>query len=111
MQICDEMQIATAGVPSFNAYDYGPGRNLRLYGTLTPMAYDLRQVTAPVYLFYSRGDLIVAIEDVKWLESNLGNVRGSYCVADANFTHFDFFVGSNINEMVNGPILGLMPAP
>lgn len=40
----------------FNAYDYGEKENLKRYGTEKPLAYDLKLVTAPVYIFWSRKD-------------------------------------------------------
>ena len=96
---------------SFNSYDHGPGLNLRLYGSLEPEAYDLSRVTAPVHLFWSQGDLIVTPKDTAWLASQLGNLAGSHRIADLNFTHLDFALGSNVNEVVNLPILALMTPP
>lgn len=96
---------------SFNGYDYGSGLNLRLYGSIEPKAYNLSLVTAPVHLFWSQGDLIVTPKDTAWLASQLGNLAGSHRIADLNFTHLDFALGSNVNEVVNLPILDLMPPP
>ena len=41
---------------SFKAFDYGPEENVRLYGTVEPINYDLSRVTAPVYIFWSPKD-------------------------------------------------------
>ncbi len=40
----------------FNAYDYGAKGNMDQYGTETPLSYDLKLVTAPVYILWSRKD-------------------------------------------------------
>ena len=103
--------LSATGVPSFNAYDHGPWINLRRYGTTSPLAYNLRLVTAPVYIFWSENDLIVTPKDVAWLTANLGNVKGSFRVADPLFNHFDYVLGMNVNQVLNYPILRLMPPP
>lgn len=40
----------------WKAYDYGKEGNLQHYGTEEPYFYDLKQVTVPVYLFWSPND-------------------------------------------------------
>lgn len=49
---------AFAGREVFQHYDYGRRANLERYGTPEPWVYDLRKVTAPVYLYYGLNDLI-----------------------------------------------------
>ena len=44
----------------FLAFDYGTKENLNRYGTTYPEAYDLSQVTAPVYIFYGGKDIIAS---------------------------------------------------
>lgn len=43
----------------FNPYDYGVIQNLRKYGRVDPVPYDLTKVTLPVYIFYGDNDLLV----------------------------------------------------
>ena len=43
----------------FQAFDYGKKENLERYGTPYPEAYDLSQVTVPVYIFYGEKDAVV----------------------------------------------------
>lgn len=50
----------------FRMYDYGGTRNLGLYGKLKPPTYNLKNIIAPVALFYGRGDAIVS-EEVRML--------------------------------------------
>lgn len=50
-------------------FDYGLSRNLRLYGQKKPPPYNLKNIAAPVALFYGKGDAIVA-EEV-WYVSKL----------------------------------------
>ena len=39
-------------------YNYGAKENLRRYGQREPWIYDLKRVTAPVYIYYGDNDLI-----------------------------------------------------
>ena len=43
----------------FLAFDYGTRKNMQVYGSKNPYRYDLRLVTAPVYIFWSKSDLYV----------------------------------------------------
>lgn len=42
----------------FNAFDYGLEENLKLYGTEEPLKYNLKLVTAPVFILWSTADQI-----------------------------------------------------
>ena len=44
------------------AFDYGPKENMKRYGSVKPLRYDLGRVTAPVYIFWSETDLHVPKE-------------------------------------------------
>lgn len=43
----------------FQHYDLGHNKNLQKYGQLKPPEYDLRKVTSPVVLYYSKNDRVV----------------------------------------------------
>lgn len=43
--------------------------------------------------------------------SRLPNVKASFVIPDEEFGHFDFIKGSNANEMVNYPLISLLPPP
>jgi lysosomal acid lipase/cholesteryl ester hydrolase len=53
-------QIVESG--RFCWFDHGKEQNMKLYGRPTPPDYDLKKVTAPVYLYYSTGDHTAVIE-------------------------------------------------
>lgn len=43
----------------FQRYDLGHNKNLEKYGQAKPPEYDLRKVTSPVVLYYSKNDRVV----------------------------------------------------
>lgn len=43
----------------FEKFDYGREKNLEFYGSEIPPEYDLKNVTAPVALYYGKNDLLV----------------------------------------------------
>lgn len=75
----------------FRLFDYDSERmNRRVYGTSKPPLYNLTAITAPVSLYYSKGDDTAAIEDAIDLQNQLPNVRSSYLVPFDKFSHIDF---------------------
>ena len=58
--------------------------------TDTLNAYPLSKVTAPVALYYSSNDGMVAVEDVKLLQQELPNVVEDYLVPNELWNHVDF---------------------
>jgi lysosomal acid lipase/cholesteryl ester hydrolase len=45
---------------SFMKYDYGPEKNLEVYGQISPPEYDLSKITAPVALYWAENDWLGA---------------------------------------------------
>ncbi|KAJ8937416.1 hypothetical protein NQ318_007875 [Aromia moschata] len=60
LQVLHYIQLFRTG--SYQKYDYGRETNLRKYGSVTPPRYNLKNVTAPVALFYSENDIFVSEE-------------------------------------------------
>ncbi|CAG5013326.1 unnamed protein product [Parnassius apollo] len=73
----------------FQKYDYGPSKNLELYGTVNPPLYNLNRTNMPVVLLHSENDLLVDSKDVQWLSAQLPNLIESYKVRHSTWTHFD----------------------
>uniref|UniRef100_A0A131YN79 Lysosomal acid lipase/cholesteryl ester hydrolase n=1 Tax=Rhipicephalus appendiculatus TaxID=34631 RepID=A0A131YN79_RHIAP len=71
-------------------FDWGPLKNMKIYGQKRPPAYDLTKVTAPVALYWSAGDVLARPTDVRHLEKSLPNLVLSYKVPVRGFTHIDF---------------------
>lgn len=71
-----------------------------VYKSLRPPDYPLGIVTAPIHLYYSNNDWLVAVKDIQILASKLQNVVYSKMVPDMTFNHLDFLWGLNVQEMV-----------
>jgi pimeloyl-ACP methyl ester carboxylesterase len=87
----------------FRMFDYGPWQNMKIYNSTQPPEYDLRKITAPIYLQAGTQDLIVGIKDVERLCSILPNCKESMIVT--NYNHFDFTYGKNARRDVYERIL------
>jgi len=92
-------------------FNYGAAGNLQHYGTETAPEYDLSLVTAPVYLFWGPADPVVPPQDVALLASKLGNLGGSIRVNSDDFSHGDFFMSKRADDLVNGPVMDVIPPP
>jgi hypothetical protein len=42
----------------FRPFNYGPEKNMKVYGALEPPEYPLHKITSPVYLYVGQYDLI-----------------------------------------------------
>lgn len=80
----------------FAQYDYGRFGNMMRYGTRDPPDYNLKNVTAPVYLYYGNNDWLVSRKDVKKLKRVLPNIKFSYLLPFANWNHIDFLWAKNV---------------
>lgn len=83
----------------FQQFDYGKYQNIDHYGQNEPPIYNLKNVRAPVALYYAESDSQVVPKDVKKLISELPNVTLDYLVPHKQFNHIDFLWG------VDAPIL------
>lgn len=64
--------------------------NYRRYRQFTPPSYDLSKITAPINLYYSKGDEIGTYKNALKLESQLKNVRSSNLCPLDDFSHYDY---------------------
>nr|CAI5844368.1 unnamed protein product [Callosobruchus analis] len=82
-------------------------RQIMHYGQGISSEYDLQQVTAPVYLVYSRNDWLAAEKDVEKLSNRLGNCKGKFLISDYAFNHLDYTFGINAHKIVYPKVMGL----
>ncbi|KZS16640.1 putative Lipase 3 [Daphnia magna] len=73
---------------TFQAYDFGRKGNVIRYGSIKPLAYALKNITAPVYIYSGGADRLVTPQDVDWLLTQLGNIKRS--VRIQTYNHGDF---------------------
>lgn len=72
----------------FAKYDYGAADNVRLYGSVVPPSYSLKNCRVPISLHYGTQDGIVAVKDVELLAKNLDTVKEMNEIFGYN--HLDF---------------------
>jgi len=94
------LQLYTSG--EFRQYDF-ERRNMKIYGSPVPPAYNLSSVTAPIYLYSGGCDLMVSERDVEHLREILPNVRKYKSFK--NYNHCDFNYGKNSRGLYQNDIL------
>lgn len=94
----------------FRQYDYGLTENMVVYGQANPPDYNLANVVAPVYLFYSKNDYLSNEKDVLRLNSELPNVKALMLMSDPLWTHLDYLWGIDAKTIVYQPLIDLMNA-
>ncbi|XP_061387818.1 lipase 3-like [Musca vetustissima] len=104
-QILHYMQEQQSGC--FCMYDYGPSKNLKLYGQATPLDYPLDKITSELHLWYSDNDDSVAVEDVERLADILPN-RILHHMEDPTWSHGDFTGHIEVKKYINEPIIDIM---
>ncbi|VDD90165.1 unnamed protein product [Enterobius vermicularis] len=88
-------------------YDYGTNEeNYRHYGQPTPPVYNLTNIDAQIYIFWSDKDWLADQTDV---EDSLLNVLRPYCMKNVSrlvdFNHVDFIWGLRAADEIYKPIL------
>uniref|UniRef100_A0A2H8TSX5 Lipase n=1 Tax=Melanaphis sacchari TaxID=742174 RepID=A0A2H8TSX5_9HEMI len=93
------LQLLTSG--RFSHYDYGSYGNLLHYHTKMAPDYNLSRITAPTYIVYSKNDTLVHPMDVKWLISQLPNIKDVHYIDKIPFGHLSFSLSPIMKEVVN----------
>lgn len=94
----------------FRMFDFGLAGNLFRYGSFSPPDYNLRAITAPVFLHYSDNDWMVAAKDVDELAAKLGNCIGKFRVPDPKFNHLDFTYATDADTLLYERIISYIKA-
>lgn len=92
----------------FCQYDYGVFGNMMKYKSKSPPAYKLKNVNAPVYLYYGQNDWMVSMRDVKKLKKVLPNIQFDYRVPYPKWNHIDFLWASNVKSMIYDLVISNM---
>lgn len=92
----------------FRQYDYGSFYNLWKYGEWNSPRYELRNVMAPVFLYYSRNDWMSNEIDVLKLANELGNLKAKFLVSDRSFNHMDYLYGIETPTILYAKIIWLL---
>ena len=83
---------------------------MRRYASNQQPSYGLKNITAPVALFYDQNDWLAGYQDVKKLYTHLPSqsAKALIKVALDNFNHVDFLWGIDAPELVYEKMLELM---
>ncbi|XP_077301625.1 lipase 3-like [Arctopsyche grandis] len=93
---------------NFRQFDYGMMRNIHLYGELQPPPYNLRNVVAPVRMFFSENDEFATKEDVLKLSKEISKLIAVTAVPRKNFTHNDFVYAKDVKEIVYNDVIAFL---
>lgn len=83
---------------NFAQFDYGTERNLAVYGSPSPPAYNLSLATMPFALIVARNDPLATVADVGILRSRLPNVVDYIIIRRALTNHVDFVAGRTMDK-------------
>lgn len=76
-----------------------------MYGRDNPPEYNLTQISATINLFFSKDDDTTVYENVIKLKTQLPNVKSSYVIPFAEFTHLDFTYSRFVRKVLNDPLI------
>ncbi|CAG4983198.1 unnamed protein product [Colias eurytheme] len=96
-QIVHYGQLIVSG--HFRHFDYG-SLNLLKYGFPEPPIYPVEKITAPVAIFFSKGDWLANKKDVQKLQSKLSNQILFYTIPNKHFNHFDYLYAKETKSLV-----------
>lgn len=99
-------QIIRSG--KFQEFDYGPVKNMEHYGQSKPADYNVKNITAPISLYYGTGDLLINPEGVQHLADELPHLVAMVRVQPPKFNHIDFILANDAKPLVFDHILNLM---
>lgn len=70
-----------------------------------PPNYKLRNVKAPTFIYFSRGDAISNFMDVKKLIKRLPNVINAHFIDDDQWNHGGFLLANTVKEEINDRVI------
>lgn len=93
----------------FEAFDYYLG-NTQKYGTPRPPKFDLKKVTARVFLHYSGNDWLSSEVDAVRISKEIGNLAELRKVPDPLFNHIDYIFATNASGLLYNHVIEILLA-
>ena len=82
----------------FQDFDYGYYTNMEVYGTETPPAFDLTQITGvPIAVFDEELDYETANPDNEWLVQQIGDIV-VFNRTLTHYAHYDLYIAENTTD-------------
>ncbi|XP_014365457.2 lipase 1 [Papilio machaon] len=79
----------SVNIDEFQNFDYGAIKNLQVYGSVQPPAFNLSLVEVPIVIIHGRNDFLASPADIEWLASKLPNLLEDFYVEEPLWNHFD----------------------
>lgn len=95
----------------FQHFNYGPEENMKLYGSVHPLSYNLSDVRVPTFTFLAGNDKGVSELSINRLHAALPKhttLHGIYKVADEQFNHLNFITAKDIVPLVYQPLVSFL---
>ena len=89
----------------FRKFNYGWKTNLKIYGSVDPPKYNLKNVHVPTKFYLALRDEFSSVSKNVDLLSSLKNSLGYHVVESPNWNHMDFAFSSELGEKVYSHIL------
>ncbi|XP_055311059.1 lipase 3-like isoform X2 [Sitodiplosis mosellana] len=84
----------------FRQFDYEDKKvNQKIYGSDTPPPYNLTQINVPVHFIHSKDDNTASFENVMQMKTMLPNLKSTYLVPIADFSHVDFIYSRYLRKV------------
>ncbi|CEO95340.1 Lipase [Plasmodiophora brassicae] len=99
-------QMASTG--EFKRYDFGKRRNLEIYGSESPPAYDLGRIKVPMAFFTGGNDALSDPVDVRATMSALDPAKIVFSTGIPYYDHIDFIWGLDAADLVYKPVVDLL---
>ncbi|XP_017844946.1 lipase 3-like, partial [Drosophila busckii] len=91
----------------FRNFDFGPKKNLLMYGNEAPPDYPTKLITCETHLWYADNDELAAIVDVERLAETLPN-KVMHHMEDELWDHIDFAFNWHVKEFINDPVVEII---
>ncbi|XP_067625899.1 lipase 1-like [Eurosta solidaginis] len=105
-QIKHYAQLVESG--RFCQYDYGPTENQKRYKSTKPPEYPLKNIVAPVALYYAYNDYLTNYKDVIHLAKELPKVVENCLYPDKKWNHVSMVWGLHARELAHKHMIEMM---
>lgn len=89
-------------------FDFGPKKNVEVYGSVFPPVYDLSRIDVPVYMYYGNNDLLSTGPNVAKLESVLRHQKTRYY---DDWGHWSYFVAKEVDRFIKDVVNDIKEEP
>lgn len=101
-------RYCTGILGKFRQYDYGQEENMDRYNSTSPPKYNLNNVTAPVYIYYSQNDWLCHEIDSLRVCNELTSCQATILVDNGTYSHMDYLVAIDAPNLVYKNVIKLM---